>query len=332
MNPKRVKAFLNRAIENPEDTPPVFLEGPPGIGKSAIPLEVAQGAGIGFIDMRLVHKDPTDLRGIPVPQDGSAVWLPPSDLPASGRGILFLDELTSAPPLVQASAYQLTFDRKLGEYQLPEGWYIIAAGNRIEDRAVVHRMSSALNNRFIHINFEPSLDDWTEWALSVGIDANVVSFLHFRPELLFQFNPESSEKAFPSPRTWDFADRVIKVAGKDILAEVLEGTIGKGAAAEFIAFLKVQTELPDLQKIFDGDNFVPARMDLKYAIVSALASRARGNQFERLLQYSAHLPAEFAVLMVSMLISRDGKAVSAAPSWKKWAKDHSGVVVNREML
>ena len=162
MNPKKVKELINTAIESPEEMPPLFLEGPPGIGKSAIPLEAAEEANIGFIDMRLVHKDPTDLRGIPVPRDGTAVWLPPSDLPSKGRGILFLDEITSAPPLVQASAYQLTFDRKLGDYELPEGWYIIAAGNRIEDRAVVHRMSSALNNRFIHINFEPSLEDWTE--------------------------------------------------------------------------------------------------------------------------------------------------------------------------
>lgn len=332
MKPKKVKELLLKAIENPEEMPPVFLSGPPGIGKSAIPLEVAEEANIGFIDMRLVHKDPTDLRGIPIPQDGKAVWLPPSDLPVDGRGILFLDELTSAPPLVQASAYQLTFDRQLGEYSLPQGWYIVAAGNRIEDRAVVHRMSSALNNRFIHINFEPNLGDWTEWALSVRIDPNIISFLHFRPELLFQFNPESSEKAFASPRTWDFADRVIKISGKSILAEVLEGTVGKGATAEFMAFLKVKTELPDLKQIFNGENFVPDRMDLKYALVSALVSRAKGNQFERLIQYSGCLPEEFAVLLVTMLLSRDEESTVAAPSWKKWVKAHSEVVVNREML
>lgn len=114
-----------------------------------------------------------------------------------------------------------------------------------------------------------------------------------------------------------------------MLPELLEGTIGKGATAEFMSFLKVQTELPDLNKIFQGEDFVPKRMDLKYALVSALVSRAQPKQFERLMQYSKKLPAEFSVLMVMMLVGKDDDAVAATSSWEDWAKEHRDVLVRK---
>jgi len=353
MRPKKIKELLSKALDNPEEAPPIFIWGPPGVGKSAICAEVAEEKKVGFIDMRLVQKDPTDLRGIPIPQmpvykdgkmvePGKAIWLSPSDLPPKGWvGILFLDELTSAVPLTQASAYQLTFDRKLGEYELPEGCYIVAAGNRIQDRAVVHRMSSALMNRFVHINFGdeidgqlfPNLDDWIDWALGVQISPAIIGFLKWKPDMLFKFRPDAEENAFPTPRSWDFADRMMKFTPKGLLNEVLEGTIGKGAAAEFAAFLKVQNELPNLEEIFQGSNFVPTKIDLKYALVSALAMRAKtGAEYGRLLDYSFNLPAEFSVLLVTMLVSQNEEQVVRSKSWGKWAKEHSEIVVRRKMI
>jgi len=372
LKPKRVKEHIARALDhreaskNPTAVQPIHLWGPPGIGKSAIPKQVTEEREIGFVDMRLAQRDPTDLRGIPAVIDGRARWLPPPELPTdhwcldcrkplfendlvvvaqgkkegvqcasckgsriTAKGILFLDELTSAPPLTQASAYQLTLDRQIGEYRLPDGWYVIAAGNRIEDRAVVYRMSTALANRFSHIDFEVNLDDWVDWAIGAKIDNNIVAFLNWRPELLFAFNPESNEKAFPTPRSWEFASNLVNFSTKTMLGEALEGTVGKGPTAEFMAFLKVQTELPDLNTILQGDNFVPKRMDLRYALVSALVIKAAAKQFERLLQYSEHLPAEFAVLLVMMMVGKDDKAVGACPSWDDWAKEHKDVLVRK---
>ena len=334
MRPRDVKVFLREAIKDPLGTPPVHLWGPPGGGKSAMPNQVAKELGVGFVDMRLAQRDPTDLRGIPAIVDGKARWLPPSELPTEGKGFLFLDELTSCPPLTQASAYQLTLDRKLGEYVLPDGWYILAAGNRLQDRAVVYRMSTALANRFVHINFEVNLDDWVDWAMKEKINPNIIGFLSWRAELLApDFNPEADEKAFPSPRTWEFASKLLAgVSNSRILHETLEGTIGKGATAEFMAFLKVQTELPDLDTIFSGNDYVPPekRMDLRYALVSALATRATPKQYERMVQYSYKLPAEFGILLVQTLAHRDESAMVKAASWPKWAREHSDVIVARK--
>ena len=128
----------------------IFLWGPPGAGKSSIVREAAGKRQIPLVDIRAALLDPTDIRGIPAVVGGTAIWCPPSFLPTadSKPGILFLDELSAAPPLVQASLYQLVLDRRVGEYQLPEGWRIIAAGNRAADRSVSYRMPAALANRF----------------------------------------------------------------------------------------------------------------------------------------------------------------------------------------
>lgn len=372
MKPKRVKETITRALDirdtsgDPKAVQPFHIWGPPGIGKSAIPKQITIERHIGFVDMRLAQRDPTDLRGIPAVIEGRSRWLPPPELPTdrwcldchrplhetdlyvdekkatrcafckgdklTDKGILFLDELTSAPPLTQASAYQLTLDRQIGEYMLPDGWFVIAAGNRIEDRAVVYRMSTALANRFSHIDFEVNLEDWTDWAVGAQVDNNIIAFLNFRPELLFAFNPESNEKAFPTPRSWEFASNTVRFATKTLLPELLEGTVGQGATAEFMAFLKVQTELPDLNDILvKGDNWVPkkGRMDLTYALVAALVTKATTKQFERLLKYSEHLPAEFSMLMAMLMVGKDEDAVANCPSWDDWAKEHRDVLIRK---
>jgi hypothetical protein len=359
MRPKQIKQIIDKVVENPLGSAPIHEWGPPGIGKSAIPKQVAEAKGIGFIDLRGPLLDPTDLRGIPTVWEGKAKWLSPTFLPTeqfcltckapvhnghtkcpicggdkfTKQGILFLDELTAAPPLTQAGMYQLTLDRMIGEYHLPDGWYIIAAGNRIEDRAVSYRMPTPLANRFVHLDFEVSLDDWVEWATWEKVNPNIIAFIRFKPDLLFAFKPDSSEKAFPTPRTWHFASKMIHAVPTKLLHETLEGTVGKGASAEFMAFLKVQTELPDLKTIFGGDNFVPKRMDLKYALVAALATRAQGvKQYERMLDYSNHLDTEFAVLLVTMLVAKNEEDMAAAPGFEKWARKNSDVIITRKML
>lgn len=184
---------------------PVFLWGPPGVGKSQIVAQTAAGLGLDLIDIRAVLLDPVDLRGLPqIDADGRTHWRAPAFLPAGGQGVLFLDELNAAPPLVQAACYQLILDRALGEYQLPDGWTVLAAGNRDQDRAVTHRMPSALANRFVHLEIEAHLEDWVAWATCCGIRPEVISFLRFRPSLLHDFDPAVASRAFPTPRSWQF--------------------------------------------------------------------------------------------------------------------------------
>jgi len=193
---------------------PVMMWGPPGVGKSQMVSEVAARHQVPVIDIRLSQMEPSDLRGIPFRVGDHVDWAIPSILPDAGRhgekGILFLDEITSAPPSVSAAAYQLILDRRLGAYVVPPGWAIFAAGNRQGDRGVTYAMPAPLANRFSHFDVEANLDDWSRWAYENNIDARLIGFLRFRPELLFDFDPARNPTAFPTPRSWEFAHRALQ--------------------------------------------------------------------------------------------------------------------------
>jgi len=168
---------------------PVFIWGGPGVGKSSVVKQLAETLNVPLQDVRALLLDPVDLRGLPFRgSDGRSKWATPEFLPQDGTGILFLDELNAAPAMVQASCYQLVLDRKVGEYTLPDGWAIIAAGNRDSDRAVTTRMPTPLRNRFVHLEFEVDVQEWSEWAIQAGIRPEVIAFLRFRPELLSAFD------------------------------------------------------------------------------------------------------------------------------------------------
>jgi MoxR-like ATPase len=185
---------------------PTFLWGAPGVGKSSIVKQIAHEKQIGFIDLRLALMDPTDLKGIPFydKESHSALWAPPAFLPREGEGILFLDELNTASPSVQASAYQLILDRAIGEYTLPDGWAVVAAGNRETDRGVTYKMASPLANRFVHLELEVSVSQWRVWAYKAQIDSRVIAYVSYKNEHLFTFNPQSKQKSFATPRSWEY--------------------------------------------------------------------------------------------------------------------------------
>lgn len=330
MKPKEVSEFLKAFINCPE-MPAVFIWGMPGVGKSQVCRQVTEEEKINFIDLRLALMDPTDLRGIPIPEDGQAKWLPPSALPTKNRGVLLLDEFNLAPPLTQSSAFQLILDGKIGEYELPKGWQIVAAGNKSEHNANVYKMAAPLRNRFIHIDFEANLDDWREWAIKNNIASEVVEFISFRPDLLLQFDPRRQENSFPTPRSWEFVSQICKSRNglSDAITEkVIEGTVGAGAAAEFKAYMQIRSELPKAEDIFSGQDYISKKTDINYALVTALVVKAEGKKhFERLLGYSAKLPAEIAVLMVKLLAVKDKDVLRDCSSFPDWARKHSDLII-----
>lgn len=314
---------------------PVMLWGAPGVGKSQMVAQIAENHGVPLIDIRLSQMEPSDLRGIPFRVDEFVEWAVPSMLPNLKRhgksGILFLDEITSAPPSVSAAAYQLILDRKLGEYEVPEGWAIIAAGNRQGDRGVTYSMPAPLANRFSHYEVEINLDDWVAWAYANGIDERIIAFLRFRQDLLFEFDAAQNPVAFPSPRSWEFAHRALQKFDEptNLLLGALQACVGKAAGIEVKAFVDSLDQMPDLDAIVKGEEVAtPKEIDLQYAVATALVGRAiRAKETEdamavhgNILNYASRFPQrEMGVMMVSDMHRAVGQDIFAVPEFSAWA-------------
>ena len=307
---------------------PVFIWGPPGIGKSSIVRQLAEMKELEFLDLRLSLLDPTDLKGVPFfdPQSRQGVWASPSFLPGDpdSRGILFLDEINTAPPAVQASAYQLILDRRVGEYELPEGWSIVAAGNRESDRGVVYRMPPPLANRFVHFEMEVDLEDWKHWAYQEGVDPLVIAYLSHTPDSLFSFEPGSQEKSFPTPRSWSYVDRLLGSGlPQKLRMDAIAGAVGREEAIAFLSFARVARDLPDLEAILSGEAAEAPGNDprLLTVLVTMLASRVAASGEERAvdaaLRYSFLLPGEFAVMLVREMQGR-GVSLEESEAWSEW--------------
>lgn len=306
---------------------PVFIWGGPGIGKSAVVRQLAADLDVPLQDVRALLLDPVDLRGLPfLGADGRSKWATPEFLPQQGSGILFLDELNAAPAMVQAGCYQLVLDRKLGEYTLPEGWAIVAAGNRDSDRAVTTRMPTPLRNRFVHLEFEVDLQEWSEWAIEAGIRPEVIAFLRFRQELLSVFDRDAN--AFPSPRSWEFVSRILDAQpDQSVEHDLFAGAVGNGAAAEFSAFLRMFRELPNIDAILLNPlgEPVPENAAAQYAVASALARCASDTNFDRVCLYLERMPTEFRVLCVRDASLRE-PGVRHTAAYTKWAIENHHVL------
>jgi hypothetical protein len=213
------------------------------------------------IDVRLSLWEPTDIKGIPY-FDSNAnkmVWAPPMELPDADMAsqhesiILFLDEMNSAAPAVQAAAYQLILNRKVGTYTLPDNVYIIAAGNREADKGVTYRMPAPLANRFVHLEMAVNFDDWFQWATENRIHKDVVGYLQFSKKDLYDFDPKSPSRSFATPRSWSFVSELLEDDLADTtMTDLVSGAVGEGLAIKFIAHRKVAAKMPNPTDILDG--------------------------------------------------------------------------------
>ncbi len=239
---------------------PCMIWGPPGIGKSEIIAQIGAEDNRPVIDMRLLIMEPTDLKGIPFydPETKTMRWAAPDELPKKGEmalanAILFLDEINAAPQAVQAAAYQLILNRRVGQYELPEGVSIVAAGNRETDKAVTFRMPSALANRFVHFELKHSFEDWFDWAIKTRIHSDVIGFLKAHSHKLFDFDPKKSGKAFATPRSWTFVSQLLDDNMSELLNEyMVAGTVGDGIAGELMQHRRLKGVLPDPMDVLLG--------------------------------------------------------------------------------
>ncbi len=242
---------------------PLFLWGPPGIGKSEVVAEVTEELGGFMIDLRMAQMEPTDIRGIPFfnKDINKMDWAAPVDLPDDELAsqypivVLFLDEMNSASPAVQAAGYQLILNRRVGKYKLPDNVVIVAAGNRDSDKGVTYRMPMPLANRFLHLEMRADFTSWQNWAVNKGIHKDVVGYLSFAKQDLYDFDAKSSSRAFATPRTWCFVSDLLNDEDDtdiDTLFNLISGAVGEGLAVKFAAHRKVAGRMPEPSDILSG--------------------------------------------------------------------------------
>lgn len=297
--------------------PPVMLWGPPGVGKSqgirqlARRLEVETGKAVLVTDVRLLLFNPIDLRGIPTANEDKtlAVWLKPKifqmDESPAVINILFLDEISAAPPSVQAAAYQITLDRTVGEHKLPDNCIVLAAGNRVTDKSVAYKMPKALANRLCHMEIEDDFKSWKKWAITHGVHEKVIGFLSFRPTHLMQFDSGSDALAFATPRSWEMVSNILQHVSSDVDRSyaLVAGCIGIGAAVEFRSWCKIYDDLPDVEEIFAGScTRVPQKTDVMYALISimvvyAAKHREDMTKMANSVRYAQKLPPDFVTVL-----------------------------------
>lgn len=269
VGPRGAKKAIRRAFKAKR---PMFLWGPPGIGKSDVIKQLGAELNAHVIDIRLSLWDPTDIKGVPYfdSNTGTMQWAPPCELPNEELAsrhehvILFMDEMNSAAPAVQAAAYQLILNRRVGTYKLPDNVLLIAAGNRESDKGVTYRMPAPLSNRFVHLEMRVDFQDWAEWATTprehdtMGDNyrehKDVVGFLTFSKKDLYDFDPKSATRAFATPRSWAFVSELLfdDDCEEGTMTDLIAGSVGEGLAVKFMAHRKVASKLPNPSDILAG--------------------------------------------------------------------------------
>ena len=259
VSPNGAKKSIKHAMKKKR---PIFLGGPPGIGKSEVVEQITDSfSNSHLIDIRLSLWEPTDIKGIPYfdSNTGTMVWGAPSELPTEEFAaqydyiVLFLDEMNSAAPSVQAAAYQLILNRRVGTYKLPDNVMIVAAGNREADKGVTYRMPAPLANRFIHLELAVNFDDWFQWAVDNKEHRDVVGFLQFSKKDLYDFDPRASSRAFATPRSWSFVSELLEDdLDESTTTDLVAGAVGEGLAVKFMAHRRVASSMPNPSDILAG--------------------------------------------------------------------------------
>jgi MoxR-like ATPase len=331
--PNQLRGILKRHWLDPElRKTSIYIEGGSGIGKSEIMHDLRAEFGCGLRDKRLSQMDAVDLSGTPWRSGtGFTQWAPPDwlEFEEGSEGILFMDEITSASREVFAASYQLFLDRQVNGARVPDGWMIVAAGNRVSDRGVINLMPSPLMNRFIKLTCEPHLDSWRDWAGRRSVDARMIAWVSYQPEYLHNFTAETAQlnEPFCTPRSivraaryldWEPAERV----------EMLNGCLGKPGASALESYLRLYTRLPPLQDILDNPLHcrIPAEAELgeRYAVSMMCSAKMDRTTFAPLWQYVDRIGGQFIVLAVRLAMQRD-ISISTARGYRDFTSKHSAI-------
>lgn len=316
-----------------------FIVGKPGGGKSSCAREIAEALAKKFkipaeriIEFNPSLREPTDILGLPKMDGECSRWLPPEELyrlrDGVGPCILIIEELSDAQMDMQNPMCRVILDRYAGQMKLSDELFIIATGNRTQDRSGAARLSTKLANRMRILSFDEDLDDWMAWAAEHNINPLVMGFLRFRPNLLSDFDPQRSRN--PTPRAWEDVSRIPMDLPSAIYMEHVAGSVGEGAAAEFTGFIKVFNDLPDFDEILKKPETaeIPSKPDVMYAVVAKLMTVATKKNFSKVYAYLDRLPPDFLVMAMKDF-SKNPKTswVTRTPEYTKFAIAHVKDVV-----
>lgn len=306
-----------------------LLRGSPGCGKSQIIYKIAEQYNLKVMDLRLSQCDPTDLLGMPTIIGDKADYLPMAHFPVEGDPIpqgysgwlLFLDELTSARPAIQAAAYKIILDRMVGNRKLHPNVAIVAAGNLETDNAIVEPMSTALQSRMVHLELVVDLQDWLDWAAENQIDHRIGDYLKFKPENIYTFKPDHTDNTYACPRTWEFAHRILQTTDENspLIKPLLAGTISEGIAIEFINHLKIYKDIPKVPQIVASPETVPVPQDISilWALTGSISHHATEENFRKLMTYIQRMPKEYQAVTMRESLRRKTE-LKKHPSTLAW--------------
>jgi len=289
--PSQAVEILKAAYLNKET---VMIHGTRGIGKSTIVQDFAKDIVQGpLYDIRLTQIEPCDLRGLPMLDEKTKTtrWFTPEFLPTEEKlrelgvesAVIFLDELNAADHRLQKSAYQLLLDRKVGDYRVPEGVFLCAAGNTGTDGAVVHQIDAPAADRMVHIRLEPSVPDWIRWAQDNGLATECIAYVKSRPEHLDgTADQQTGDKMLgPSPRAWNRVSKFIKSGvDRNVLELIVSGVLGEAVAASFMIIFTEIAGMADIQKILEAKTkaarlaLMPRTLPTLYNLAYSLAAYA----------------------------------------------------------
>lgn len=360
------RAFHDKRTQNADaaksdiKSMPIMVWGSPGCGKSSIVRQCAKDLGVEFIDARLAQMEPCDIKGLPVPdkENKAMEWFINGIWPRGKdtKGILFLDELSACDKSIAVAAYELILDRRLGKlYQIPDGWMIVAAGNLTTDRAVANTMSSALANRFMHLELEASAETWFEFAVSHNIHPSVIGYIKWRPSHLFSMDKQNLERGWPSPRAWENVSKMCHVCTDErILRKLVYGLVGNAVGVEFMEFYKLSGKFDDVLKYMldpkldiekSYGRLDKLEMSQKYAITSAIMYHLwrgedkadRDRRVDGFFRILGKLSSEFAsmgalgAMQGSDTVSRKEacEVLYHSKGWTEFIKKHSDKLSHR---
>lgn len=307
-----------------------FILGAPGGGKSACARDIVQSLGIeNVVEFTASLRDPVDVLGVPNNTGEYTRWIPPQEFyqlrQGVGRSALILEELSDAPVPMQNALCSVIYDKRAGQLDLSDELYIIATGNRTEDKSGANRITSKLANRTRRFDFVENIDDWTEWALDNDIDPVLIQFLRFRPGLLSDF--DANRFANPTPRSWERVNLIPDSLDSALFFDNCAGEVGEGAAAEFTGFRRIYMSLPNVDAILldPAGADVPKDPATLYALTGALARKATKDNFDRVSKYLSRMSPEFNVMATKDAIKMQ-PSIRHSRAFVEWA------AVNAEVL